>query len=86
MTIQFNYVRKIDGNGNKSINLALPYDAYTVDDDRHRSGPRQRRRHGRRSDADGLLGAAHLPDVRPEHRAHRAGRRQQPLPRDRRDA
>jgi len=30
MTIQFNYVRKIDGNGNKSINQALPYDAYTV--------------------------------------------------------
>ncbi|MBY0493230.1 MAG: carboxypeptidase regulatory-like domain-containing protein [Cyanobacteria bacterium] len=30
MTLQFNYVRKIDGNGNKSINLALPYDAYTV--------------------------------------------------------
>ena len=28
--MQFNYVRKIDGNGNKSINLALPYDAYTV--------------------------------------------------------
>jgi hypothetical protein len=30
MTVQFNYVRKIDGNGNKSINLALPYEAYTV--------------------------------------------------------
>ena len=30
MTIQFNYVRKSDGNGNKSINLALPYEAYTV--------------------------------------------------------
>lgn len=30
MTVQFNYVRKIDGNGNKSINLALPYNAYTV--------------------------------------------------------
>ncbi|HEX8027791.1 MAG TPA: TonB-dependent receptor, partial [Vicinamibacterales bacterium] len=30
MTIQFNYVRKTDGNSNKSINLALPYDAYTV--------------------------------------------------------
>ena len=30
MTLQFNYVRKIDGNGNKSTNLALPYDAYTV--------------------------------------------------------
>ena len=30
LTVQFNYVRKIDGNGNKSINLALPYDAYTV--------------------------------------------------------
>ena len=37
MTLQFNYVRKIDGNGNKSINLALPYEAYTVGDDRHRS-------------------------------------------------
>jgi hypothetical protein len=30
MTVQFNYVRKVDGNGNKSINLALPYEAYTV--------------------------------------------------------
>lgn len=30
MTVQFNYVRKIDGNSNKSINQALPYDAYTV--------------------------------------------------------
>jgi hypothetical protein len=30
MTVQFNYVRKIDGNGNMSINLALPYEAYTV--------------------------------------------------------
>jgi hypothetical protein len=30
MTVQFNYVRKVDGNGNMSINEALPYDAYTV--------------------------------------------------------
>jgi hypothetical protein len=30
MTVQFNYVYKIDGNGNKSVNLAMPYDAYTV--------------------------------------------------------
>ena len=30
MTFQFNYVHKNDGNGNKSINLALPYEAYTV--------------------------------------------------------
>jgi hypothetical protein len=30
MTIQFNYVHKRDGNGNKTINLALPYEAYTV--------------------------------------------------------
>jgi hypothetical protein len=30
LTLQFNYVRKIDGNGNTSINLALPYEAYTV--------------------------------------------------------
>jgi hypothetical protein len=30
MTLQFNYVRKIDGNGNKTLNLALPYEAYTV--------------------------------------------------------
>jgi hypothetical protein len=30
LTLQFNYVRKMDGNGNKSINLALPYEAYTV--------------------------------------------------------
>jgi hypothetical protein len=30
LTLQFNYVRKIDGNSNKSINLALPYEAYTV--------------------------------------------------------
>jgi hypothetical protein len=30
MTVQFNYVRKFDGNGNKTLNLALPYEAYTV--------------------------------------------------------
>ncbi|MDO8679317.1 MAG: carboxypeptidase regulatory-like domain-containing protein [Acidobacteriota bacterium] len=30
MTVQFNYVRKIDGNGNQSINVALPYEAYTA--------------------------------------------------------
>ena len=30
MTLQFNYVRKIDGNSNKAINLALPYEAYTA--------------------------------------------------------
>jgi hypothetical protein len=30
LTIQFNYVKKRDGNGNKSLNLALPYEAYTV--------------------------------------------------------
>jgi hypothetical protein len=30
LTLQFNYVRKIDGNGNMSINQALPFDAYTV--------------------------------------------------------
>jgi hypothetical protein len=30
MTVQFNYVRKVDGNANNSINLALPYEAYTV--------------------------------------------------------
>ena len=86
MTMQFNYVRKIDGNGNKTLNLALPYEAYTVATHRRRSGPRQRHRHGRRSDADRLLGAAHLSDVRAEHRAHRAGGRQQPLPRVGRDA
>ena len=30
VTVQLNYVRKIDGNGNMSVNLALPYDAYTA--------------------------------------------------------
>jgi hypothetical protein len=30
MTVQFNYVRKYDGQGNKIVNLALPYEAYTV--------------------------------------------------------
>ncbi len=30
LTVQFNYVRKIDGNANYSTNLALPYAAYTV--------------------------------------------------------
>src|SRR4030095_7332007 len=30
MTIQFNYVHKRDGNGNKTLNLALPFEAYTV--------------------------------------------------------
>ena len=29
LTIQMNYVRKTDGQGNKRLNLALPYDAYT---------------------------------------------------------
>jgi hypothetical protein len=30
VTVQFNYVRKIDGNGFESRNLALPFDAYTA--------------------------------------------------------
>jgi hypothetical protein len=30
LTIQINYVKKTDGKGNKRINIALPYDAYTV--------------------------------------------------------
>lgn len=30
VTVQFNYVRKLDGNAFYSTNLALPYDAYTV--------------------------------------------------------
>jgi len=30
MTLQFNYVHKIDGHGNQSINEALPFSAYTV--------------------------------------------------------
>ena len=30
LTIQFNYVKKIDGQGNKRVNLALPYEAYTA--------------------------------------------------------
>jgi hypothetical protein len=30
ITIQFNYVRKHDGQGNKRLNLAMPYEAYTV--------------------------------------------------------
>ena len=30
LTVQFNYVRKIDGNGNMSLNLALPFDAFTA--------------------------------------------------------
>jgi hypothetical protein len=29
LTVQFNYVRKTDGQGNQRVNLALPYDAYT---------------------------------------------------------
>jgi hypothetical protein len=29
-TVQFNYVRKFDGQGNKRVNLAQPFDAYTV--------------------------------------------------------
>jgi hypothetical protein len=28
ITIQFNYVKKFDGRGNKRLNLALPFDAY----------------------------------------------------------
>jgi hypothetical protein len=30
MTVQFNYVHKRDGNGNKTLNLNRPYEAYTV--------------------------------------------------------
>lgn len=30
MTIQFNYVHKKDGNGNQSLNLALPFEAFTA--------------------------------------------------------
>ncbi|MBI1875733.1 MAG: TonB-dependent receptor [Acidobacteria bacterium] len=30
LTIQFNYVKKSDGNGNVRINRALPYEAFTV--------------------------------------------------------
>jgi hypothetical protein len=30
VTVQFSYVRKVDGQGNKRLNLALPYSAYTV--------------------------------------------------------
>lgn len=30
LTVQFNYVHKRDGNGNKTLNLALPYEAYTL--------------------------------------------------------
>jgi carboxypeptidase family protein/TonB-dependent receptor-like protein len=30
LTVQFNYVKKFDGQGNKRLNLALPYAAYTV--------------------------------------------------------
>jgi hypothetical protein len=30
MTIQFNYVKKLDGRGNETLNVALPYDAYTL--------------------------------------------------------
>jgi hypothetical protein len=29
-TVQFNYVRKYDGQGNKRLNLAQPFDAFTV--------------------------------------------------------
>jgi len=30
LTVQFNYVRKIDGNGNQSLNLGRPFNAFTV--------------------------------------------------------
>ncbi len=30
LTIQFNYVKKFDGQGNKRLNRALPYEAWTV--------------------------------------------------------
>ena len=86
MTLQFNYVRKIDGNPNKTLNLALPYEAYTVVTNVVDVRPRQRHRHERRSHDPAVLGAAHVADVRSEHRAHRPGRRQQQVPRDRRDA
>ena len=54
--------------------------------DRRRSGPDNVTGTADDQTLTGLLGAEHLPDVRPEHRAHRAGDRQQPLSRDGRDA
>ena len=41
-TFQFNYVHKKDGNANKSINLALPYEAYTVSTNAVDPGPDNR--------------------------------------------
>jgi hypothetical protein len=38
-TFQFNYVHKKDGNGNTAINLALPFEAYTVSVTRVDPGP-----------------------------------------------
>ena len=41
-TFQANYVRKKDGNGNTSVNLALPYEAYTVSTNAVDPGPDNR--------------------------------------------
>ena len=44
LTVQFNYVRKIDGNGNKTLEPGAAVRGVYTDGDRHRSGPRQRAR------------------------------------------
>ena len=47
-SIRINVVRKRDYRGNKVLNLAQPYEAFTDVVNRRRSRPRQRRRHGGR--------------------------------------
>ena len=73
MTIQFNYVHKFDGNGNKTLNLALPFEAYTVTTTGVDPGPDNRRARPTIRSLTVYSVPRTLPDVRPEHRAHRAG-------------
>ena len=68
MTLQFNYVRKIDGNAQPDAQPGTAVRGLHGGDDRRRSRTGQPHRHCRRSGADRLLGAAHVADVRAEHR------------------
>ncbi len=71
LTVRINVVRKLDWGGSKELDLAQPFEAFTDRRHRRRSRPRQRRRHRRRWRRRSVVGAAHLPDVRPDQHASR---------------
>ena len=80
LTVRLNVVRKLDWGGNKELDLAQPFEAFTDRVHRRRSRPRQHRGHRRRWRRRGVVGAAHVSDVRPgqpftTNTAARRGRR-----------